>query len=342
MKIVVDKHMMYWPLVLCIFLAGCASPSVQATNTPTRAATSVSASTATPTPTETPTIVPPTSTSTSTPVPTSTPTSIATSTFTPTPTTIPTATPLPMSTPTPTPMPQVVVIDAQANLRAGPGTEYDLGGSVGQGAVLPLKGRTQDGTWWQVEYAGKLVWIFAGLGEANRTAQDIPVVSEIPATPTPPPTQTPQPTPTAALLQPGTWTFQDACVLYYPEPGDPLSVQWCVESIQVRDDGKLWVNVAWIVDISRSRFNYVEKYSDQGKTTMYLTDNLGNRYDFVDLGGAAKDPERVGFPGKTLRGWFLFPPAQPGAFSFTFHDDDQCMQERPCRIENLVIGKQQE
>jgi hypothetical protein len=54
---------------------------------------------------------------------------------------------------------------------------------------------------------------------------------------------------------------------------------------------------------------------------MYLTDDLGNRYNHISVGGgAAKDIAMKN--GESIVGWFIFPPAQPGVSAFTFHDSD--------------------
>ncbi|MBN1889860.1 MAG: hypothetical protein JW850_17830 [Thermoflexales bacterium] len=58
---------------------------------------------------------------------------------------------------------------------------------------------------------------------------------------------------------------------------------------------------------------------------MYLTDNLGRRYDHIITNGAAKMGGDVysNKPPAMLDGVFVFPPALPGGTVFTFHDDDQ-------------------
>lgn len=66
------------------------------------------------------------------------------------------------------------------------------------------------------------------------------------------------------------------------------------------------------------------KKSDTYNRNMYLIDNLGHRYDHIGTGGAAQlggSAHQGQFT--VMDGTFLFPPAQPGASVFTFHDDDQ-------------------
>jgi hypothetical protein len=54
---------------------------------------------------------------------------------------------------------------------------------------------------------------------------------------------------------------------------------------------------------------------------MYITDDIGNRYDHYSKGGAATI-DFVLANGASENGWFLFPPAHPRASYLIFHDDD--------------------
>lgn len=76
--------------------------------------------------------------------------------------------------PTPTPTPAVVEAIAldTANLRAGPGTEFERVGGVQAGDALRLVGRLADGSWYQLENGA---WIAAFLVEAP--AAELPVVA---------------------------------------------------------------------------------------------------------------------------------------------------------------------
>jgi len=78
-----------------------------------------------------------------------------------------------------------VVTGRTANLRAGPGTAYDVVGVASEGDTLRLLARTADGGWWQVAYQEQAVWVYAGIVTSNRTPIEVPVASEIPPTPTP-------------------------------------------------------------------------------------------------------------------------------------------------------------
>jgi hypothetical protein len=125
-----------------------------------------------------------------------------------------------------------------------------------------------------------------------------------------------------APFQPGVYTFEGLCTQITLAPSGQAYLIWCVESVSVEHDSTMKFNVSWTA-FSGNR--WVWKLSDIGNRNMYVTDDLGNRYDHVDMGGAAPIDVKF-FNGQTIRGWFLFPPAQSGATSFTFHDDDNRVQ----------------
>lgn len=72
-----------------------------------------------------------------------------------------------------------------ANLRAGPGTEYAVVGSAQAGAALEIVARNADGTWFQLA-GGE--WIAAFLVDNGPAVADLPLAANIPAAPTPAPT----------------------------------------------------------------------------------------------------------------------------------------------------------
>jgi hypothetical protein len=130
-----------------------------------------------------------------------------------------------------------------------------------------------------------------------------------------------------AYNQPGLYTFEGRCTRIEFRYGN--HVVWCIESVEVRSDGYMKFNAVWTAPIEPRA--YVKKYSDVGNTNLYLRDNLGNRYHHVEVGGdAGRDIILTRY--STARGWYLFPPAQPGATSFIFHDDDSHVH-----IEGLVL-----
>lgn len=76
------------------------------------------------------------------------------------------------------------VANRNANLRAGPGTEYAVVGSAQTGAALAIVARNADGSWLQLA-DGK--WIAAFLVDNGPAAADLPLAANIPAAPTPAP-----------------------------------------------------------------------------------------------------------------------------------------------------------
>ncbi len=94
-------------------------------------------------------------------------------------------------------------------------------------------------------------------------------------------------------------------------------VKLCVESVEVNPDGTAKFNVSWTAEIAEDLIvegqliDRLAKQSDLGNVNMYITDNRGNRYDFIDLGGAAKE-ETIILNRETVMGWFLPPPTQGG------------------------------
>ena len=123
---------------------------------------------------------------------TPTPTQQPTRTHTPTasPTAMDTSTPTPRPTPTFTPTPRPAV-NVQANLRAGPGIQYDIVGGRNDGDDVHPIAQTHDGLW--LELSGGQ-WIYAPLVDNPPT--NLPIAQNIPPTPVPLPTPTPIP-PTA-------------------------------------------------------------------------------------------------------------------------------------------------
>jgi len=84
-----------------------------------------------------------------------------------------------------------------ANLRAGPGTNYDIVGGLTAGDPVNIIGQTDDGEWYQIELAsGTTAWIASFLVSTEAGAIPIVQPDTIPATPVPA-TNTPAGTSTA-------------------------------------------------------------------------------------------------------------------------------------------------
>ncbi|BCX03978.1 MAG: hypothetical protein KatS3mg053_1916 [Candidatus Roseilinea sp.] len=122
------------------------------------------------------------------PEPTAAPTAIPT----PEPTLEPTLEPSPVEasaattvpTPSPTTTPGVTVVNDFVNLRAGPGTNYDLVGRLNQGRTARVIGKSSDGRWWQVSVEGRTVWVSGQFVQPNDAANGVGVAQAPPA-PTP-------------------------------------------------------------------------------------------------------------------------------------------------------------
>jgi serine/threonine protein kinase len=144
----------------------------------------------------------PTATPTATATPTSPPSSpSSTSTLTPTPscTCTPTATSTGIPTSTPSPTPYLVVSAEWLYVYVGAGENYGLRGELRRGDQLPLKGRSEDGAWWQVDFFGQEGWIRAQPVGASVDPFALPVF-ETPDLPTVTPTETPTPIPTKVVI----------------------------------------------------------------------------------------------------------------------------------------------
>jgi len=109
-----------------------------------------------------------------------------------------TATALPPTT-TPTQEGPAVLVQANANLRAGPGTVYPVIGAARAGDRLPVTGRapafpgdtpapvgaaagvkSPGNVWWQVTQGKRVAWIFGALVTPNAAGEQAPEVTDFP------------------------------------------------------------------------------------------------------------------------------------------------------------------
>lgn len=124
--------------------------------------------------------------------PTPTPTPIPTATWTPSVTPTPTATFTPTPTPTPTFPRDALPKGTAMNLRAGPDALHPVVGLARAETPLAVRGRTEDGTWLQVDSpAGQNGWAKAELLTVLRAFDSIP--TQPTPSPPPPPTSTSEP-----------------------------------------------------------------------------------------------------------------------------------------------------
>lgn len=90
--------------------------------------------------------------------------------------------------------------DDGINVRSGPNTLYDAVGILMPGQSAAVKGRTSDGDWLLIEYAGApndQAWVYSNL--VDLTAGEVPIV-EVPPTVTPLMTNTINPTLAAQFI----------------------------------------------------------------------------------------------------------------------------------------------
>jgi hypothetical protein len=170
-----------------------------------------------------------------------------------------------------------------------------------------------------------------------------------PASPTPEPTHTPEPTPTDVPLPTPTPTPEGILPGYYPVGGCTTigvyvlytianDMEFCVLSVEVYEDGRMSFLVSWTADFKRPGFEVVKR-KDTNNTNMYILDNLGNRYNHIEVGGdAARD---LGMKhGDVAVGSFVFPKAAPGATIFEFVDADHDHSVPTLILTNPKIIKQ--
>ena len=107
-------------------------------------------------------------------------------------------------------------------------------------------------------------------------------------------------------------------------------VSECVTNVHRMPDGNLRFDFTWTANLAPA-VKEVLIYSALGNTNMYLVDNLGNRYDFLQAGGDATLDIKLS-DQQSAHGWFLFPAPVPGATSFTFVDDDNAIRTQPITL----------
>jgi uncharacterized protein YgiM (DUF1202 family) len=95
--------------------------------------------------------------------------------------------------PSPTIGGPVVQAVEQVNVRAGPGTDYDLIGVLIANQAAPALGRSPGGTWIQIHYPGgpgNTAWVFGDLVQLTGATRDQLPTVQAPPTPTLPATGT--------------------------------------------------------------------------------------------------------------------------------------------------------
>jgi len=67
-----------------------------------------------------------------------------------------------------------VTINGTMNVRGGPGTNYPIIGAATAGQEYAALSRNAAGDWWQIEYEGRLAWVYGGLVIASADAANAP------------------------------------------------------------------------------------------------------------------------------------------------------------------------
>ncbi|MBN2469734.1 MAG: SH3 domain-containing protein [Anaerolineae bacterium] len=110
----------------------------------------------------------------------------------------------PEERPTATPSGPQAETSAGVNVRSGPGTGYDVIGSLLAGTDLEVTGRNADNSWFRVPYYNAEGWVFGGLLNVSGDVNTLPVIN----VPPPPPTATPIPTAVPVTAAPSTPTYR--------------------------------------------------------------------------------------------------------------------------------------
>ena len=79
--------------------------------------------------------------------------------------------------------PALAVTNDSVNVRSGPGTQYGVIGQLQNGATATVRGKSADGTWWQIDYAGAstgMGWVNSSVVQPNSAAASVAVVTPLP------------------------------------------------------------------------------------------------------------------------------------------------------------------
>lgn len=90
--------------------------------------------------------------------------------------------------PSATPCTPTAVANSAVNVRSGPGTVYNIVGSLNQGTSATVSGKSSDGTWWYIDFpaaAGGRAWVSGSVVTASCIPASLVVVAA-PPTPLPP------------------------------------------------------------------------------------------------------------------------------------------------------------
>ena len=207
---------------------------------------------------------------------------LPTATNTPSEAVAPTATAEP---PTPTPAPQVAILTTAANLRSGPGTNFDITTAGQPGQEVRIVAQSPDGQWYLLEDGA---WVFAQLvanPPTNVPLQDVPATPTVPTAETPAsPTEQPAAPPPAAVV-PASCPSADA-VISFPGVNQPLAGTVTVNGTANREPFQSWkvelngvvVGTGNVPIVGGTLLSFDSNGFANGAGTLVLTsvDNTGN------------------------------------------------------------------
>lgn len=89
------------------------------------------------------------------------------------------------TTTTPAGRPSVafITVSESVNVRSGPGTDWEVLGQLSPGREYPVKGRSDDGDWLQIQFGDQVAWVYAAYTRLSGDLQGIPGLPSTPATP---------------------------------------------------------------------------------------------------------------------------------------------------------------
>gem|GEM_PF-5247388 len=157
---------------------------------------------------------------------------------------------------------------------------------------------------------------------ATWTSTDTPTPTNT-LTPTETPTSTITLTPTPVYNAPGNYPMKNKCHYLYFGVRDrgmvyPASLTVCLMNVAIYQDGRMEFDMYYAVVPPPNFEGDVSIVIPGNDRRIALTDNIQNTYAFTSFGGCTNSDLKTSKNTKACNGWFLFPPAKPGATKFTF------------------------
>ncbi len=154
------------------------------------------------------------------------------------------------------------------------------------------------------------------------TSTDTPTPTNT-LTPTDKPTPTITLTPTPVYNAPGNYPMKNKCIYLYfgvmdRGKGYAASLTVCLMNVNIYQDGRMEFDMYYAVVPPPNFEGDVSVLIPGNDRRIALTDNINNTYAFTSFGGCTNKDIKTTKTPKACNGWFVFPPAKPGATSFTF------------------------